>query len=183
MSRTSTRPPAAATASGFPSRSLRRSGVRGQAALLSLIVLAVLVALGWWLVSTRAAREKEAKTFVRDVARQLAVDLDRKVLDVRLGREAQVRYPPSFRDRLIEKLRAFGRPAEEIEVKGDVAFTSYFFQPSGLLRAVLTYPQTHVYLDMTISHPQMWWQIDSIVAIWEPVAGEGQQQAVPDAPP
>ena len=139
--------------------------------LLLLIVVAILVALGWWLFSARAARAQEAKAFAREVATRLAFDLDRKVLDLRLGREAQVRYPPSFRDRLIERLRGFGRPAGPIEVKGDVVFTSHFFQPSGLLRAELSYPEMRVYLDLTISHPQMWWQIDTIMLSWEPIAG------------
>ena len=144
-----------------------------------LVVVALLVALGWWLFSARAKRAEEAKTFVRHVATRLAFDFDRKVLDVHLGREAQVRYPPSFRDRLLDKLRAFGRPANEIGVRGDVVFTSHFFQPSGLLRAELVYPETRVYIDMTVSHPQMWWQIDTLSLMWEPLAG-GVQQAVPE---
>lgn len=147
------------------------SGERGQVVVIGLVVIAILVAIGWWLVSARISREQEAKAFVREVATRLAFDFDRKILDVRLGREAQVRYPPSFRDRMVEKLRGFGRPADEITIRGDVVFTSHFFQPSGLLRAELTYPDKRVFIDMSISHPQMWWQIDTLSLIWEPTAG------------
>lgn len=150
-----------------------------------LIVVAILGGIGWWLVSSRLQREQEAKAFVREVATRLAFEFDRKILDVRLGREAQVRYPPSFRDRIVDKLRTFGRPADGIGVRGDVMFTSYFFQPSGLLRAELTYPDKRAYIDLTISHPQMWWQIDTLSLIWEPL-GSASPRAAPEqslAPP
>ena len=149
---------------------------------MALIVLMLLAGLGWWLFSARESRAQEAKAFVREVAARLAFDLDRKVLDVRLNREAQVRYPPSFRDRLIDRLRGFGRPTGDIEVKGDVVFTSYFFEPSGLLRAALTYPQMRVYLDLTVSQRHMRWQIDTINLSWEPIA-DAPQPAVPVPPP
>lgn len=162
-----------------------------------LIVIAILGSVAWWLFSTRAAREQEAKAFVREVATRLAFHSDRKILDLRLGREAQVQYPPSFRERVIERLRGFGQPAGEITVKGDVFFESYFFKPGGLLRAEVQYPAHHVYIDMTISHPQLWFQIDTLNVSWRPLGGtpgaEDQDPALqepaleqppaPEAPP
>lgn len=164
---------------------------------MAVIVAAILAGLGWWLFSSRAGREQEAKAFVREVATRLAFHSDRKILDVRLGREAQVRYPPSFRDRVIERLRGFGQPAGEVTIKGDVFFESYFFKPGGLLRAEVQYPAHHVYIDMTISHPQLWFQIDTLSVSWRPREGTPgaqdedpamqepplEQPAVPQPPP
>lgn len=144
-----------------------RARERGQTAVLVLIVVAILIAVAWWLIRSRQQSEVEAKNFVRDTATRLAFDLDRKVLDRAIAPEQVAKYPPSFRERVIEKFRGFGRPTSAAEVEGDLFFTNYFFQPSGNFRARFTYPTMPVVLHLAISRPKGWWQINELNISWE----------------
>ena len=140
---------------------------RGQAAVLVLIVVALIIGVAWWLITSRQQSEAEAKNFVREAATRLAFDLDRKFLDRVIAPEQVAKYPPSFRDRVIQKFRGFGRPTGAVEVEGDLFFTNYFFLPSGNFRAKLNYPTTPVVLYLAISRPKGWWQINELNISWE----------------
>lgn len=140
---------------------------RGQVVVLLVIVLAVLGGGAWWLFVAKRQSEEGARAFAREAATRLALHFDQKFLDVRLGREAQVSYPPSFRERLLNRLRQLGVPAQEIELEGEVTFTSHFFEPKGQFRARLNYPTKPAYLDLTVSNRQTW-QIDRLNLTWDP---------------
>ena len=157
--------------------------------MLAIVLVAIVGGLAWWLFASREQSEAEAKNFVRETATRLAFDLDRKFLDRVIAPEQVAKYPPSFRDRVIGKFRAFGRPNDAaVEVEGDLFFTNYFFQPRGNFRAKLTYPTTPVVLYLSISRPKGWWQIDEMNISWEqppppvPPAAEGMPP-VPPPPP
>ena len=140
-----------------------------------LILVAVLGGIVWWLNSARQQSEQEARAFARDVATRLAFDLDRKLLDRVIAPEQVAKYPPSFRDRIINKLRGFGRPTGEVEVNGDVYFTSHFFSPVGTFHAKVNYPNTPAGIHLSISRPRGWWQIDDMNVSWD--------QPPPEPPP
>lgn len=144
-----------------------RQGETGQAIILVLIVVAIIAALVWWLILARQESEAQARDFARDAATRLAFALDRKFLDRTIAPERAPRYPPSFRDRIVDKLRGFGRPTAPPEMSGDVYFSSYFFQPSGTFRAQFRYPQMPVEIHMAISRPKGWWQIDDLNISWD----------------
>lgn len=131
-----------------------------------LIVLAVLAGIGWFLFASKQKSEAAAKAFVQEAATRLAFQFDRKFLDVHLASDAQTRYPPSFRERFFDRLRALGVPAGPVEVEGKVHFTSYFFQPAGQLRARLNYSAAPAYIDFHVSHPNAWWQINNLNLTW-----------------
>ena len=135
-----------------------------------LILVALGAAIAWWLTVSRQKSEEQAKGFAREVATRLAVDLDRKFLDRVIAPERVAKYPPSFRDRVIEKFRGFGRPTGPVELEGDVVFTSGFFNPAGTFRAKLTYPQMPAVLYLMVSRPKGWWQIDEMNISWTPPA-------------
>lgn len=134
---------------------------RGQAIVLLLIVLAIIAGIIWWLFSSRAQSQENAREFARVVGSRLATHFDRKFLDARLGQRADVQYPPSFRERFFERLRRLGVAQGPFTVNGEVFFTSYFFTPNAQLRVQLDYPNAPpAYLDVEISRPKMQWQID-----------------------
>ena len=144
--------------------------------MLVLIVVAVLGGITWWLYASRQQSEEAAKNFARDVATRLAFDFDRKLLDRVIAPEQMAKYPPSYRERVVEKLRTFGRPTSPVEVTGQVLFTSHFFNPVGTFRAQLNYPGMPAALHLAISRPRGWWQIDDLNVSWD-------QPPPPEPPP
>lgn len=142
----------------------------------------MLAAIGWWLILSRQESEAQARDFAREAATRLAFDLDRKFLDRVIAPARVAKYPPSFRDRIIDKLRGFGKPTGPAEIEGEVWFTSYFFTPSGTFRAKLTYSRTPVVLYFAVSRPQGWWQIDDLNVSWEAPPVEPPAAAPPPTP-
>lgn len=133
-----------------------------------VILLLIFGGIVWWLNSSRQDAQKAIRAFAAEATKQTVVNLDAKYLNLYMSPAAQVQYLPSWRDRLIDRLRGFGVPAQPIEVEGDVSFTSYFFDPHGLFRAELKYPTTSARLELGISRGMTMWQIDTIDLIWTP---------------
>ena len=148
------------------SRTARIKGEGGIALLV--IVLLLLGGIVWWLYSSRQDAEKNARIFANEVVQKVAINYDEKYLHVKLSPEAQVQYLKSWRDRLMDRLRELGVPAQPIDVQGEVAFTSYFFDPHGTFRAQLKYPTTSGQLEVGVSRGMTVWQVDTINLIWEP---------------
>jgi hypothetical protein len=147
-------------------RTVRIKGEGGIALLV--IVLLLLSGIVWWLYSSRQDAEKNARIFATEVTKRVAISYDEKFLHVHLSPEAQITYLKSWRDRLLDRLREFGVPAQPIDVQGNVAFTSYFFDPKGTFRAQLNYPTTSAQLDLGISRGMTVWQVDMINLTWNP---------------
>jgi hypothetical protein len=153
----------------LPTSSRRREG--GQVLVLFLIVLAVLGGIGWWLFTSRDQSGQAARAFAREAGLKLGREHDQKFLDVHIGPEVQTRYPPSYRERLLTKLRGLGVASDDVQVEGDVAFTSHFFSPHGRFKVLLGYPDTRkAELYLVVSNPHPWWQIDEINLVWYPPA-------------
>jgi hypothetical protein len=148
----------------------KNPGVResGQVIVLILIVLALVGGGVWWLFTSKRQSEEDARAFAQQAAQRLAIQFDRKFLDQRLGPEAQVQFPPSFRERLLNHLRDLGVPAAQIDLDGRVTFTSRFFEPNGQFRARLMYPEKPAFLDLIVSHPHALWQIDYLNLTYVP---------------
>src|SRR5450432_3415277 len=141
----------------------RRARIRGEGGIAFLvIVLLLLGGIVWWLYSARQDAETNARIFATEVAKRVAISYDEKYLHVHLSPDAQKTYLRSARDRLLDRLREFGVPAQPIDVHGDVLFTSYFFDPHGTFRAELKYPEVSAQLDMDISRGMTVWQVDSV---------------------
>jgi hypothetical protein len=150
-------------------RLARTARIKGEGGIaLLVIVLLLLSGIVWWLYSSRQDAEKNAHIFATEVTKRVAISYDEKFLHVHLSPEAQIQYMKSWRDRLLDRLRDLGVPAQPIDVQGDVAFTSYFFDPKGTFRAQLNYPTTSAQLDLGISRGMTVWQVDSINLTWNP---------------
>jgi hypothetical protein len=150
-------------------RLARTARIKGEGAIaLLVIVLLLLGGIVWWLYSSRQDAEKNARIFANEVVKKVAVNYDEKYLHVKLSPEAQVQYLKSWRDRLMDRMRELGVPAQPIEVQGNVSFTSYFFDPHGTFTAPLKYPTTSATLEVGVSRGMTVWQVDTINVIWEP---------------
>ena len=135
---------------------------------LWIIVLALVGGALWFLYSSRRDGEKNARAFANEVAQKIAVNYDEKYLHVHLSPGAQTKYLQSWRDRMLQNLRGFGPVQQPIPVKGDVHFSSYFFEPMGTFRAELVYPAMTAYLDLVITRGMTVWQVDEINLTWNP---------------
>jgi hypothetical protein len=150
-------------------RLARAARIKGEGGVaLLVIVLLLLGGIVWWLYSARQDAEKNARIFATEVTKRVAISYDEKFLHVHLSPEAQKTYLRSSRDRLLERLREFGVPAQPIDVQGNIVFTSYFFDPRGTFRAQLRYPTTSAQLDLDISRGMTVWQVDAINLPWNP---------------
>jgi hypothetical protein len=107
--------------------------------------------------------------FANEVVQRVAVQYDEKYLHVHLSPEAQTKYLQSWRDLMMQNLKALGPVKQPIEVTGKVQFSSGFFEPVGTFRSELVYPKTTATLEMTISRGMTVWQIDYINLIWAAV--------------
>jgi type II secretory pathway pseudopilin PulG len=148
-----------------------RGGARGEiesVVVLLLVLLALLGGATWWLYSSRARSEEAARQFASEASIKLAAQYDRKFFDTHIAREVQTRFPPSYRERLLNHLQEFGIPSAAPEVHGDVTFASHFFSPQGRFRVHLVYPTTTADMDLLVSNPKGWWQIDYVNLTWYP---------------
>ena len=111
-------------------RLARTARIKGEGGVaLLVIVLLLLGGIVWWLYSSRQDAEKNARIFATEVTKRVAINYDEKYLHVHLSPEAQVQYLKSWRDRLLDRLRELGVPAQPIDVQGDVAFHLLLFRP------------------------------------------------------
>ena len=155
---------------------LRRRDARGgQVVVLLLVVLAIVGAGAWWLFSEREKSERDARAFAKETATRLAFHHDLKFLNHHLGREAQVKYPPSFRERFFNRLSGLGTPSGSPEVSGRVFFTSQFFQPVGEFTCKIEYPNAPATISLAVSRPSGRWQIDYLNLIWTPPGSPAAQ--------
>ena len=139
-----------------------RSNSSGQVVVILIILLGVLGAGAWWLVSNKQAMTKEGRAFGRETIQRLAVQHDLNFFSAHLSPEARRQFPPSIQQEFISKFREFGAPVGPIDVQGDIQFQSHFFEPRGNFHARLNYPARPAEINVSVSHPVGRWQIDDI---------------------
>ena len=106
---------------------------------LLVILLLILGGIVWWLYAARRDAAKNARQFAEQIVQTMAVNYDVRFLNLHMTPQAQVTYIPSWRDRMVQHLKSFGPLTKPIEVKGDVTFSSVFFDPHGMFETELTY--------------------------------------------
>ena len=134
----------------------------GGGLVVVIILLAVIGGGLWYLYSTKATTDREAREFARETVKRLMVDHDRQYLETRLGPQAKLDLPPSQRDYMIQRFAQFGVPSQPIQIDESVTFESYFFEPRGIFTAHLNYPAQGAILQLATSHPVSRWQIDNV---------------------
>ena len=149
-----------------PARNSHRKGEGGLPLLI--IVLALLAGGLWFLYSSRTEAQKQARQFVDKVVQSMAVNYDVRFLNTHLTPQAQLSYIPSWRDRVIGFLKGFGPMTKPIETKGDLTFTSGFFDPHGRFESELTYANQTAKLNVAVSRGMNAWQVEEIELVWTP---------------
>ena len=140
---------------------------KGQAIVMVVILLAILGGGWWYLKSARDQKEREAWAFAQEAAERIIFRGDMRFMDLTLSPEAKVHYMPSWRERLLQRIREQGAPQSEIHVTGNVEFTHQFLDPQGHFHATVEYVDGPAYLQFTVSHPGVLWQIDTLNWIWQ----------------
>ena len=133
-----------------------------------IILLALLAGAAWFLYSSRAEAERKMREFAGQVVQTLAVNYDVRFLNTHMTPQAQINYIPSWRDRMVGFLKGFGPMSKPIETKGDVHFSSLFFDPQGTFKSELTYPTMTATMNLTVVRAMNSWQVDQIELIWTP---------------
>lgn len=139
-----------------------RSKTSGEGLALIIIVLVIVGGILWYLYSTKAATDRDARQYGHEVVNRLAVKHDRALLDQDLAPQAKMENPPSQRDYLIQRFAQFGVPAQPIEIDDNVTFDSYFFKPHGFFTAHLNYPGQPATLQIAVSQGDTKWLIENI---------------------
>lgn len=147
----------------------RHSHSRGEGGIaLSIIVLALVGGIIWFLYASRKDADRDARTFAQLAAQKIAVEFDDFFLRTHLNPEYQITHPPSWRERLFSNLRDYGKLTKPIETTGDVQFTSQFFDPHGTFRSTLTYAASTEHLELSISKGMNGWRLDEVTIAWNP---------------
>src|ERR1700724_122895 len=105
----------------------RHSRSKGEGLAIWIILLALVAGAVWVLYLSRREAESRAQAFASEVAQSLAVNHDVKYLNAHLTPEAQLNYIPSWRDRLVQRLRDFCPVSQAPGTKGDDHILSFFF--------------------------------------------------------
>jgi hypothetical protein len=135
-----------------------------------LVLLLILLGIGWYLYSTRAATEREGIRYGHEVVDRLVVKHDRSLLGWEgrdqppgdLDPQAKLEMPPSQRDYLIQRLAQLGTPAPPIKIDDNVSFDSGFFHAHGVFTATLNYPGQAATLQIATSQGDTKWLINNI---------------------
>jgi hypothetical protein len=146
----------------------RHSRVKAEGLGIWLILLAIVGGAVWFLFSSRVDGQKNARTFADEVIQKVVVNYDEKYLDLRLSTPARSQYSLMWRNRMMQYLKGFGPLSKPVETKGDVYFSSHFFEPRGIFRSDLTYATMTAHLDLIVSKGMTSWQVDEINLVWNP---------------
>jgi hypothetical protein len=133
-----------------------------------IIVLALIAGAVWFLYSSRSEAQVKARAFVDQVVQSMAVRYDGRFLNTHMTPQAQLQYIPSWRDRMIGFLKGFGPMSKPIETKGNVQFSSGFFDPVGTYTTVLTYPTMTATMNLSVVRGPNSWQVDQMELTWTP---------------
>jgi hypothetical protein len=144
-----------------------RSKLSGQGLVIVLILAMILLGIGWYLFSTKAATDKECRAFGHDIINRLVVTHDRSLFENELSPEMKLKLPPSARDYAVQRMTQLGVPQQPTQIEDNVTFDTSFFglvsaNPHGFFTAHLNYPGQELLLQIAVSHPQTKWQVDDI---------------------
>lgn len=139
----------------------------GQVFVLIVILLAMAGGAIWYAHHAHEQKETEAQAFANEVGNRVILQGDTRFLNLALSPDAKVKFPPSWRDRMFDFIRAQGPPLSAVRVSGEMHFQYRFMDPEGRFHAEVDYANGPAYLQFGISHPGVLWQIDDINFIWQ----------------
>src|SRR4029077_4120503 len=139
-----------------------RSRSSGQVIVVLIILLGLVGAGVWWLYSNKAEMAKEGQAFGKEAVQRIFVQRDINFFASYLSPQARVNLPVSAQQEFMNEIARHGPPVGAVDVKGDIAFQSQFFEPRGSFSGRINYPAEYADINLSISHPVGRWQIDDI---------------------
>lgn len=140
---------------------------RGQALVFIIIVIAVIGGGLYFLYSMRRNSLVEGERFARQVIERCAFQHDVKFLRSSVAADRRLAVPPAMDDQFIYYLTKLGVPDRNYSLNGELAFESYFFSPHGTYKTILTYPDQHATVSVSIARPSGIWLVTDFGVTWE----------------
>jgi hypothetical protein len=151
----------------FVSKLKPQSGESGSA-LLFVIILIIVIAGGWYGLSTlRRNSEIEGQQFAREIIERVAVQHDGKYLHSIVAADRRIAFPPATELGFIDGFTKLGAPDRNFSVDGNLTFESYFFSPHGTFKSLLSYPDRHATILVTVGKPRGYWVLTDLAITWE----------------
>jgi hypothetical protein len=144
-----------------------RSAQRGQALVFIIIVIAVVAGGLFFLVSMRKDAKAEGERFARQVIERCAFQHDVKFLHTSVASDRRLAVPPAMDDQFIYFLTKLGVPDRNYNLTGQLDFDHYFGSPHGTYQAILTYPDQHATVSLTIARPSGIWLVTDFGVTYE----------------
>jgi hypothetical protein len=144
-----------------------QSGQQGQALVFIIIVIAVIAGGLFFLISMRKDAKAEGERFVRQVIERCVFQHDVKFLHSNVASERRLAVPPAMDDQFIYFLTKLGVPDRNYTLTGQLEFNSYFVSPHGSYQAILTYPDQHATVSVTIARPSGIWLVTDFGVTYE----------------
>jgi len=136
-----------------------RSGQGGQALVFLIIVIAVIAGGLFFLSSMRKDAKAEGERF--------AFQHDVKFLHASVASDRRLAVPPAMDDQFIFFLTKLGVPDRNYNLTGQLNFEHYFGSPHGTYQAILTYPDQHATVSLTIARPSGIWLVTDFGVTYE----------------
>jgi hypothetical protein len=144
-----------------------QSGRRGQALVFVIIVIAVIAGGLFFLNSMRKDAKVEGERFARQVIERCAFQHDVKFLHSSVASDRRLALPPAMDDQFIYYLAKLGTPDRNYTLTGKLEFDHYFVSPHGSYQAILTYPDQHATVSVTITRPSGIWLLADFGVTYE----------------
>src|SRR5947207_16009236 len=142
----------------LPNR-LRRASEAGQALVFIIIVIAVIAAGLFFLNSMRNDAKVEGERFAHEIIEKCAFQHDVRWLHGKVASDRRMAVPPAMDDQFIYYLTKLGVPDRNFNLTGQLQFDHYFGSPHGTYQAILTYPDQHATVSLTIARPSGIWLV------------------------
>ena len=146
---------------------LPQSGECGQALVFIIIVIAVIAGGLFFLNSMRKDAKVEGERFAKQVIERCAFQHDLKFLHSSVASERRLAVPPAMDDQFIFYLTKLGVPDRNYTLTGQVEFDSYFVSPHGTFKTILTYPDQHATVFVSIARPSGIWLVTDFGVTYE----------------
>ncbi|MEY2493467.1 MAG: hypothetical protein QOH24_2418 [Verrucomicrobiota bacterium] len=141
---------------------------QGGSVVLFVIILLAVIGGGWYALSNlRRNSEVEGQQFAREVIERVAVQHDGRYLHSIVPADRRIAFPPATEQGFIDGFTKLGAPDRNFALEGNFTFESYFFSPQGTFKAILTYPDRHATIFVSIAKPSGYWVLRDLAVTWE----------------
>lgn len=140
----------------------------GGSAIVFVIILIAIIAGGWYALSSmRRNSEVEGRQFAREVIERVAIQHDGRYLHSIVAADRRIAFPPATEQGFIDQFSKLGAPDRNFSADGNFVFENHFFSPQGNFKTILTYPDRHATMYLTIAKSSGFWVLRDLGVTWE----------------